>query len=120
MVEVNFMSPPFEDADSTTLLVEYPDGTVSLPGSGDDDSVDERVSMRQTSTTVTVNDLDHKLRVVYSRAAGIQTGKIFAITFDECEGAGPAPIGAFGCRVTGCSNVNGDIAGCTCAVVEPQ
>jgi cysteine-rich repeat protein len=120
MVQVNFMSPPFLDAESITVLITYPDGSVSLPGTGLDPSVVARVTMTPSGSTLTPNDLDHALRVVMSTSPSFAPGKLFAITFDECEGAAPVAISEFGCRVTGCANINGDIEGCICSVVEPE
>lgn len=118
-VQVNFLSPEFQDASSITVLLTYPDGVVSLPGTGGDTTVSQRIVNRQSGSTVTPNDLDHALRVVYSRPGRITIGRIFVVNFDQCEDAASPGLETFGCIVTGCSNSFGEIEGCTCTVDFP-
>lgn len=118
-LEVKFAPPPFQDASSITLLLLYPDGSVSLPGAGSDASVGARITARQTGTTVTPNDFDHALRVVYSRPGRINPGRVFLVGFDECAGAPMPDLEEFVCQVVGCSNSNGPLEGCTCNVAVP-
>jgi cysteine-rich repeat protein len=119
-VRVDFAPPPFQDASSITLLVTYPDGTVGIPGSGDDDSVGSRITQRQSGSIVTPNDLDHALRAVYSRPGRISPGRIFTLTFDDCVGALPPQPDQFSCRIVSCANSNGPLDDCTCSVVEAE
>lgn len=118
-VQVDFAPPPFQDASSITVLLTYPDGTVSLPGAGNDPSVGGRITGRQSGSTVTPNDFDHALRVVYSRAGRINPAqRLFLVEFDECSGAQPPDLEEFSCRVTGCANSSTPLEGCTCTVSE--
>jgi cysteine-rich repeat protein len=117
-VQVDLASPPFQDASSITLLITYPDGFVSLPGMGNDASVAGRITMRQSGVTVTPNDFDHALRVVYTRPGRINPGRVFVLGFDECAGTTSPELAAFSCQVTACANSNGAIDGCTCSLSE--
>lgn len=118
-LQIDFAPPPFQDASSITLLLTYPDGSVSLPGSGGDASIAARITGRQTGSTFTPNDLDHALRVVYTRPGRINPGRVFLVGFDECGGATAPTLDDFDCRVVGCSNSSTALTGCTCTISEP-
>jgi cysteine-rich repeat protein len=119
-VRVDFAPPPFQDASSITLLITYPDGTVGIPGSGDEDSVGSRITQRQSGSIVTPNDLDHALRAVYSRPGRITPGRVFTLTFDDCDGALPPEAEQLTCHVVDCANSNGPLDGCACSVTETE
>lgn len=120
-VRVDFAPPPFQDASSITVLITYPDGTVSLPGAGNDASVGSRITGRQSGSTVTPNDFDHALRVVYSRAGRINPAqRLFLLEFDQCSGASTPDLEQLACRVTGCANSSTPLEGCTCTLAEPE
>lgn len=118
-IQVDFVPPEFQDASSITLLITYPDESVSIPGSGADASVGSRVTGRQTGSTVTPNDFDHALRVVYTRPGRINPGRVFLLGFDDCTGGAAPAIDEFDCQVVGCSNSSGPLDGCSCTVSEP-
>lgn len=118
-VQVDFVPPEFQDASSISLLITYPDGSVGIPGSGSDASVVARITGRQTGATLTPNDLDHALRVVYTRPGRINPGRVFLLGFDDCTGGTAPSIDDFGCQIVGCSNSSGPLEGCSCTVSEP-
>jgi cysteine-rich repeat protein len=118
-IEATFQPPAGLDASSTSLLVSYRSSALSLPGSGMDTTVRQRVSMTPSNTLVTVNDLGYALTVVMSRAAGIPAGRVAVVTFDTCTDAASPTEGDFACRVEGCAGRFGPIAGCNCRVTLP-
>lgn len=116
---VDFTPPAFQTASSITVLIGYRDNRVHIPNSGNDPMVGARIVMRQTGATVTPNDLNYALRVVYSRAGGINPGRIFVVNFDSCTSVPPVTASDFTCIMEGCSSSSGPIDGCSCAVTTP-
>jgi len=103
-----------------SVLLDYPDGTVSLPGIGGDTTVRQRVSNTPTGRQVTVNDLDYALRT-----GTIANGTVFKVNFDVCSGAGTITAAMFTCTIESASTTGGidytsaQLAGVTCAVTVP-
>lgn len=116
---VDFAPPPFQAASSITVRIGYRDDRTNIPGSANAATVGARIVQRQSGSTVTPNDLDYALRVVYSRAGGINTGKVFALNFDTCASALPVTIADFTCFIEGCSSSSGPLSGCACSVATP-
>lgn len=116
---VDFVPPPFQTASSITVVMGYRDTKVSIPGNGNEATVGARIVMRQSGATVTPNDLNYALRVVYSRAGGINPGRIFVVNFDTCSSQTPATLADFTCIIEGCSSSSGPIDGCACNVTTP-
>lgn len=98
---VDFMPPPFQTASSITVLLGYRDTKVSIPGNANDGTVGGRILMRQSGATVTPTDLNYALRVVYSRAGGINPGRVFVLSLDTCSGQAPATVADFTCIIEG-------------------
>ena len=101
-----------------TVFVDYPEGKVSLPGSGG--SASGSISNTPPGAFATVNDLDHALREVIASGGAISPGLLFRMNFQACAGA-PAPdAGDFTCVVTDASDPLGNtVSGVTCAVSVP-
>jgi hypothetical protein len=141
LVEVTFSAP--RPATSATFFVNYPDGTVSLPGSGIGGAISRRVLPGRCETTgmefcnvagdcpgnarcnrpaltVIPNDLDHAVRVVVQGTTPVPQGTAFAILFDDCGGATPPAIDDFRCTIQGCADEFGLIDGCECGVDLPE
>jgi cysteine-rich repeat protein len=106
------------------VFVDYPEGLVSIPGSGGTPPVPSHVSGNPAGTSAVPNDLDHALRAVVTEntpGATMPAGQLFRINFETCQGA-PAPTaGQFTCTVLSASNnAGGDItANVTCSVSVP-
>jgi hypothetical protein len=115
-VKVNVLLPPDETVSGLTLLVGYKGGTVSLPGSGAASSVGSRIKNKPSNIIFAFNDLDYALRTVLSTSAGFNSGQLYTIDFDSCQGAAAPTLANFACTVEGCSNTFGTVTGCSCSV----
>ena len=86
---------------AATLLLDYPHDAVDLPGSGDDASVKERITVLTSASLFAngePNDQDDRLRFTLISVDGIPAGPLFAVRFD-CLGTPPAAR-AFSCTVS--------------------
>ncbi|MCX8071730.1 MAG: hypothetical protein N3C12_04690 [Candidatus Binatia bacterium] len=117
-VSVQFASP--RGLASVAVLVEYPDGTVQIPGTGDDSSVGARVLSRPSGFLTTVFDFDYALRVGLAGTRAISGTQLFRIQFDRCRDATAPPASAYRCRVLEANDVSFQpVAGVTCSVALP-
>ena len=103
------------------VLVDYPEGKISIPGSG---PVDGRISGLPASVNAASNDLDHALREFVSKSVpftSIPAGQLFRVNFETCASA-PAPVaGDFTCTVLSASDPFGALVTgvTTCSVTVP-
>jgi cysteine-rich repeat protein len=97
---VQFAVPAGQDVSGLSIYLEYPDGQVSIPGTGSSAQVQARILNTPVDVTFTPNDLDYALRNVLtdSNQAAIPVGTIFQVQFNKCQVALP-PLNAFSCRV---------------------
>jgi cysteine-rich repeat protein len=107
-----------------SVLVDYPEGTVSIPGSGP--SASSRISGLPSGTSRVTNDLDHALREVVQDSTPFATfapGQLFKIDFETCSGAPALMTADFAgkCTVISASDGAGsDVTGSvTCSVTVP-
>jgi cysteine-rich repeat protein len=86
---------------SGTLVVDYPETAVAIPGSGNAASVRARVAVL-TSTPLfsggAPNDQDDRILFTLFASEGLASGPLLAVTFD-CLGTPPLPA-AFTCGVS--------------------
>jgi cysteine-rich repeat protein len=110
-----------------TLQLDYPEGRVTLPGSNNDPTVQDRVTS-PIGFGVTPNDLDYALRAVLIDPTlnGIGAGTALSVDFDICAGAAVPVAKNFTCRVIDAAAVDEqgmpvDVSGqVTCAItVQP-
>ena len=122
LVTVNFAST--QSVAAILVFVDYPEGKVSIPGSGNAPTVTSRILELPSSTTSAPNDLDHAMRAFVSKSTPFTTipaGRLFRVDFQTCQGS-PAPVsGEFPCTVLSASNQLGtDVtAATTCSVTVP-
>jgi cysteine-rich repeat protein len=118
IASVNFTVPAGVDVAGLTVFVDYPEGKVSLPGSGA--SASGAITNTPPGAFAQVNDFDHALREVIASGSAITPGLLFRMNFEACTGA-PAPVaGDFTCQVTDASDPLGNtVTGVTCAVTVP-
>jgi cysteine-rich repeat protein len=107
---------------SLTVLVDYPEGKVSIPGSGG--SVPAGILFGFPSgTSPQANDLEYALREVVVKATAItpRPGQLFKINFEDCSGATPPVAGDFTCTVVTAFAPDGitPVSGATCSVTVP-
>ena len=112
-----------------TLLLDYPDGVVSIPGSGSDGSVLSAVLFQLSASgrTLTRVDLDYGIRLGVLGVSNMLTTTnptaVFKLTFDLCAGA-PAPTaGQCPCTISSAVGSNdysaAQLAGLECTITIP-
>lgn len=119
VVHVNFAPPSGTDVGGVTAFVRYPDGVVSVPGSGNDQQVQNRISDLPDNSFSTPNDLDYAVRVALFTVdqSAIPPGLLFTVTFDTCEGAALPTAADFYCKVENSADPQGNpVQGTTCSV----
>jgi cysteine-rich repeat protein len=120
---VNWNSPV--SVGSLTVLVDYPEGRVNLPGSGG--AIPPGILFDFPSgTSPQANDIGNQgyaLREVIVKATAItpRPGQLFKINFEDCEGATPPAGTDFACTVETAFSPDGitPVAGATCSVTVP-
>jgi cysteine-rich repeat protein len=118
-VSVNFAPPVGTGVAGIRVLLDYPEGKVSIPGSGG--SVPAGIVTNfPPGASGPPNDLDHALRQLVANTSNMPPGLLFRVHFEDCQGA-PAPtVGEFTCTVIDASDQDGnDVAGVTCSVTIP-
>ena len=101
-----------------TVYLEYPEGKVSLPGMGSDQSVQDRISGTPSNSLTTPNDLDYALIMGVVKTTAIPQGQLFIAQFDNCTGAQRSTSAEFPCTVTDASDPNGTtLTSVTCSAV---
>lgn len=119
---VSFTAPAGIDIAGLTVLLEYPDAKVRIPGSGAAPSVINAIGMTPAGTVYTPNDLNYALRLVIFEpdSLAIPAGTLFQVTFDTCQGAGALTASDMTCRVENASNTaQVAVGGVNCAVTVP-
>ncbi len=96
VVDVDFATDLF--VTGLTLFIQYPDGVVSIPTSGNTAAVRERVTSG-TFPPPTVNDRNYGLTTLVNDIFGVPEGTALSISFDTCEGAGAPSAEDFSCVV---------------------
>jgi hypothetical protein len=115
---VTFTPPAGGSVAGITVFVDYPEGKVSLPGSGG--SASGSISNTPPGAFATANDFDHAMREVIASGSAITPGLLFRMNFQGCTGASAPSAGEFTCTVTDASDPLGNtLAGVTCAVTIP-
>ncbi len=113
-VAVALQSHPAWEPTAATIHLSYRTDKLSLPGTGKDKSVVERVDFGESSSINAVFDVDHSLRVVRADAKRIPVPMV-VVEFDGCEGASPPSVDDLDCVVEGCAHVGGVLKdGCFC------
>jgi cysteine-rich repeat protein len=110
-----------DDIGAVTVLVDYPEGKVSILGSGG--AVPAGILTDNPDlSTLSPNDYDHALKAVVLGAPGSPIlGLLFKIHFESCDAASAITAGDFTCTVLDAANTSGDHipSGVTCAVTVP-
>jgi cysteine-rich repeat protein len=100
-----------------TVLVDYPEGNISLPWTGLPGSfIDTYFENVPTGANLAVNDQDYSLVVTEARGSGLSQAPaaLFEVLFDACRGQAP-PTGEIPCSVIDAADSSGlPVAGVTC------
>ena len=104
-----------------TLLIDYPEMQVTIPGSGNVLTVRQSVSNVQTGALSSPFDLDTALREqLAGTASPLAPGPVFTIDFLDCVGASAPTAADFGCTVELATDSLGQPdEGVTCTVSSP-
>ncbi|HSP99119.1 MAG TPA: hypothetical protein VL049_17995 [Candidatus Dormibacteraeota bacterium] len=97
----------------------YRSSVISIPGSGSDVTVRQRVRFAPPPpTTFMVDDLNYAVDITSARALGLPTAaSLFATAkFDGCSGAFPPTVDDLSCIIVRCADASGAIPGCSCVV----
>lgn len=104
---VNFTAPQGVFVAGIQFFIRYPDGVVSIPGSGTSPLVVDRIAS-DVFPSITANDRDFGVNILMLDSAlfGSESGTAATITFDRCDGS-PAPTAAdFSCTLVAASDTN--------------
>ena len=101
-----------------TVLVDYPEGQVTIPGTGTDTSVKQSIINVQSGAISQPNDLDYALRDnLAGTSHALNPGNLFTINFLDCQGATPPTAADFTCTVEVATDPFGlSDQGVTCSV----
>ncbi len=116
-VSVSFTPPAGKTIASMTIVLEYPDGTVQIPGTGDAESVATSVVNTPSGFLAGSFDFDYALSVGIAGNRALTVGKVFDVKFDACLNAASPSPSEFVCSVKEASGTNFQpIEGVTCSV----
>jgi hypothetical protein len=103
------------------VFVDYPEGLVSIPGSGAVSTVRQRISNVPGGFLSSPNDLDYGLiEALGTGGMSELPAKIFTITFDACVGAAAPSTADFVCVVKNAVDSQGsELSGVKCSVSLP-
>lgn len=112
---IDLQNHPAWEPTAMTIHVSYRTDKLSLPGTGKEKSVTERLSFGPAGGGITaVFDVDHSVRVVRAESEKI-TNPIVTIEFDGCASAAAPTVDDLDCVVEGCAYIGGTIPeGCFC------
>jgi cysteine-rich repeat protein len=119
-VDVTFTPPAGKQVAGLTLLVDYPEGRVIIPGSGDDPAVVGSITHLPFGALSQPNDLDYALLESIVKGTALTPGRALTIQFETCACSTAPSAADFTCTVLDASDPDGvTVAGVTCAVVVP-
>jgi cysteine-rich repeat protein len=120
-VSVDYDETSFPEVQGVELNLHYP-SAVSIPGSGEEASVQGRVTDLGAAAILQANDADtnadgqdDRLRIVYAAAGNIPPRPLVRVAFD-CEEATTLEAADFPCEVTGAADPLGLPVIATCSV----
>jgi cysteine-rich repeat protein len=124
-VSVRFAPPEGGLVAGLTMLLDYPEGSVDLPGNATT-FPSGTISGVPPGAFVSVNDLNfggkgHAARITVGAGAALPPGQVVRLRFNDCQGATVPPASAFPCAVLTASDpfLNA-VNGVTCSVVVEE
>ncbi len=106
-VSVALTLPADTPVGGVVVLLDYPEGKVSLPGSGREPTVAARVTNLPPGFMSATYDLDYAMRQVIAMNKPLSAGELFRVSFDRCDGAASPAAQEFTCRVQEVSSPGG-------------
>ena len=117
---ISFTPPEGRPVAGISVLVDYPEGQVVIPGGYGDDRVKASILNPPPGALIAPNDLDYALRMVIVSPSPLTPGALVAVRFQDCQGANVPTPADFTCTVEDASDPNGStVPGVTCAVSAP-
>jgi hypothetical protein len=108
---VHFQAPLGALVAGLTLLVDYPEGQVDLPGTGGVSFPSGTISGTPPGASIGANDLSfemkgHAVRVTVAGQGGnaLTPGQVIRFRFQDCQGAQPPTPADFPCTVVSASD----------------
>jgi hypothetical protein len=95
---VSFAPPEGGLVAGVTMIVDYPERQVSLPGTGTNVPKDA-IGGTPTGAVVGLNDSGTDVKIVLAAPGELPPGKVVELGFDRCEGGAAVAAGDFACRV---------------------
>ena len=107
-VSVRFAPPEGGLVAGMTVLLDYPEGNVDLPGNGTT-LPSGTISGVPTGAFVSVNDLNfgglgHAARITVGAGSALPPGQFVRLRFQDCQGAAVPPASAFPCTMLSASD----------------
>jgi len=72
-----------------SVALDYPETDVRIPGTGNQQTVLDRVTVVPQNGLPGITDLDYELDVTFAGTDTITPGNFFSVQFDECSGVTP-------------------------------
>jgi len=117
---IKFTPPEGRPVAGVSVLVDYPEGQVVIPGGDGDERVKASILNPPQGALTVPNDLDYALRMAIVSTSPLTPGLLFTVRFQDCEGANVPTPADFTCTVEDASDPNGStVSGVTCAVSAP-
>jgi cysteine-rich repeat protein len=119
---VDFTPPAGVQLAGITVLLDYPEGQVAIPGGGNDAQVLASISHLPFGRASSPNDLDYALIEAVVGSSALTPGRLFTVTFDDCQGATVPTAADFTCTVTDAADTGANVVDPTtvgCTVTSP-
>jgi cysteine-rich repeat protein len=119
---VSFAPPAGVQIAGITVLLDYPEGQVAIPGSGNDALVLGSISHVPFGRLSSPNDLDYALIEAVVGGSPITPGRLFTVTFNDCASATVPTPSDFTCTVTDAADASANVvdpATVSCSVTSP-
>ena len=86
-IAISFTAPAGVDLGAMAVYVEYPDGTVGIPGSANDQQVQDSLTVPFDAFS-SINDLDYAVRItVVGNGGAMFPGVVAVVQLDQCTEA---------------------------------
>jgi hypothetical protein len=117
---MSITTPLGQQATGVTALISYRSGTLSMPGTADDASIEQRIQRHVAPDMLIARDADYAMSIMITMAKGLPSTPLLDIDFDTCTGAPPPAADDISCELVGCSGSGGPLAGCSCVLAAAQ
>lgn len=115
IVSVSFAAPDGTKVAGVTVLVDYPEQAITIPGKAVDIPPGTVTDVPEGAVAGS-NDLDHAFRETIGKAGELMPGRLFTLHFEDCQGAVPTALQRIPCAVEQASDPQANaINGVTCS-----